>query len=232
MIAAIFDLDGTLYTGHILEGIRQHHHLHRVQRLPLYVYMATHFPLWIPWRLGWLSDQTIRDLMARNLGWTVRGWTPQRARAAFEWIAREYVLPRVREDVLARVREHQDAGDRVILVSGTPTPLLAAIGREMGIPETVGTPLGVKQGRYTGVSELPVCQGIGKVIRVEAHLRGDTAIRWDESFAYADSHTDLPLLERVGHPVTVYPDPRLAAYARAGGWEVLGVETDPTRRTR
>jgi len=232
MIAAIFDLDGTLYTGHILNGIRLYHRVHRVQQWRIRAYTITHFPLWIPWRLRLLSEETLRERMARNLGWVVRGWALDRARAAFEWIAHEYVMPRVRADVLARVREHQDAGHRVILVSGTPAPLLAAIGEAMNISETVGTPLVVQKGRYTGAAELPVCQGTGKVIRVEAHLRGDPTIRWDASFAYADSHTDLPLLERVGHPVAVYPDPRLATHARARGWEILGVETDPARRTR
>jgi HAD superfamily hydrolase (TIGR01490 family) len=177
-----------------------------------------------------MSDETIRDLMARNLGWTVRGWTPQRARQAFEWIAEHYVMPRVRADVLARVREHQSAGHRVILVSGTLSPLLAAIGRELGIEETVGTPLIVRNGRYTGVADLPVCQGAGKVVRVEAHLRGDPTIRWDASFAYADSHTDLPLLERAGHPVAVYPDVPLAEQARQRRWEILGKITPVENR--
>nr|NIU61734.1 HAD-IB family hydrolase [Stutzerimonas stutzeri] len=33
---------------------------------------------------------------------------------------------------------------------------------------------------------------------------------------------DIPLLERVGHPVAVYPDDGLAAHARSQGWEIVG----------
>jgi len=231
-MAAIFDLDGTLYTGHILRGITQHHRQHRVKRLFLYAYMVSHMAVWPFWRLGLLSEAAFRELWARDVGWTVRGWTPDEAAVAFRWIAENYVMPLVRVDVLARAREHQARGHRTILVSGTPTPLLAEIGQQLGIVETVGTPLVVRNDRYTGASELPVCQGTGKVIRVEEYLRGDAALRWDESFAYADSYTDLPLLERVGHPVAVYPDALLAAHARGRGWEVLGVETNPARRER
>ena len=93
MIAAIFDLDGTLYTGHIARGIARHHRTHRVKRLPLYVYMAVHMPLWLLRRAGLVSDKTMRELWIRNMGWTVRGWTPQEATLAFAWIAEQYVQP-------------------------------------------------------------------------------------------------------------------------------------------
>lgn len=221
-LAAIFDLDGTLYTGHIVKGIVRHHRTQRVKRLPLYVFLATRMVLWPPWRLGLMSEATVRELWTRHLGWTVRGWTPQEAAAAFAWIAEQYVQPLVRPDVLARLRDHQAVGHRVILVSGTLAPLLAEIGFRLGVEETVGTPLVLRAGRYTGACELPVCQGAGKVLRLEAHLGGDDHINWSQSYAYADSYTDLPLLERVGQPVAVYPDDQLAAHAQNRGWEIMG----------
>ncbi len=221
MIAAIFDLDGTLYTGHIVKGIARHHRVHQVKRLPLYFYMATHMALWPLRRLGLLSEKLVREIWVRHLGWTIRGWTDQEAAAAFTWIAEQYVQPLVRAEMMERVRDHQAAGHRVILVSGTPAPLLAEIGRHLGIEETVGTPLILRAGRYTGVCELPACQGVGKVSRSKAHL-GDDSISWSGSYAYADSYTDLPLLEQVGHPVAVYPDDELAAHAQDRGWEIIG----------
>ena len=220
MIAAVFDLDGTLYTGHIVRGITYHHRTHRVKRLALYFYMATHMSLWPLWKLGLLPELKARGLWIRHIGWTVRGWTRQEATAAFAWIAEQYVQPLVRPDVMERVRDHQAAGHRAILVSGTPVLLLAEIGRQLGIEETVGTPLVLRSGRYTGACELPVCQGPGKVSRLEAHVGGDS-IAWSESYAYADSYTDLPLLERAGHAVAVYPDDELAAHARSRGWEIM-----------
>lgn len=221
MIAAIFDLDGTLYTGHIGRGIARHHRTHRVKRALLAFYMFSHMPVWWLQRAGLVSDGAMRELWARHMGWTVRGWTPQEAGAAFAWIAEQYVQPLVRPDVMARVQGHQAAGHRVIMVSGTLAPLLAAIGRQLGIKETVGTPLLLQAGRYSGASELPVCQGVNKALRLEAYLGNHQAIRWSQSYAYADSGIDIPLLERVGRPVAVYPDPQLAAYAQEQGWEII-----------
>ncbi len=41
-----------------------------------------------------------------------------------------------------------------------------------------------------------------------------------EGVAYADSTSDLPMLEAVGFPVAVNPETRLAALARKRGWLV------------
>ncbi|MFM7253892.1 MAG: HAD family hydrolase, partial [Ilumatobacteraceae bacterium] len=45
-------------------------------------------------------------------------------------------------------------------------------------------------------------------------------LRLEESIAYADSSSDLPMLEAVGFPVAVNPETRLAAIARKRGWLV------------
>ena len=53
-----------------------------------------------------------------------------------------------------------------------------------------------------------------------------------ESIAYADSASDLPMLEAVGFPVAVNPETRLAAIARKRGWLVEDFQKSPgtTRR--
>jgi len=229
-IAAIFDLDGTLYTGHITKGIALHHQQHRVKRLLLYFYLATHVPFWFLKRAGIASEATLRRLWVSHLGWTVRGWTPSEAAVAFTWISEQYVQPRLRLDVVERLRDHQARGHRVILVSGTFSPLLAEVGRHLGVREILGTPLLLRDGRYTGACELPVCQGPGKVSRLETYLHSGDDVDWSGSYAYADSYTDLPLLERVGHPVATYPDSRLASHALEHEWEILGEELSSVGR--
>ena len=220
-IAAIFDLDGTLYTGHVTLGIAQHHRTNRVNLRQLYTYLAIHMPIWWIQRLGLITETTSRSIWTRNLGWTIRGSTIEEAGKAFAWIAEQYVLPKVRSDVINRLRDHQVAGHTVILVSGTFSPLLHEIGQRLGVADTVGTPMIVKAGQYTGACELPVCQGAHKVTRLERYLDGRADILWSDSYAYADSYSDLPLLARVGHPVAVYPDNRLSSHALRCGWEII-----------
>ena len=221
MILAIFDLDGTLYTGHIGRGIANHHQAHRTKRFLLYLYLSTHYPLWVLQKVGLVSDAIGRSIWARDMGWLFRGWTPSEADDASRWITQHYVLPKLRPNVIERLKDHQQSGDRVLLLSGTPTPLLAAIGHQLGVEEVVGTPLLTRNGRYTGRSERPTCQGMNKVLRLEQYLRETDSINWSESWAYADSYSDLPVLERAGRPVAVYPDPELAAHAIEHKWEII-----------
>ena len=53
-----------------------------------------------------------------------------------------------------------------------------------------------------------------------------------DSFAYSDSITDLPMLEAVGHPVAVNPDRELRAIAAERDWQTLEFEREVTIRTR
>jgi len=222
MILAIFDLDGTLYTGHIGIGIAEHHQTNRTKRSLLYLYLSTHYPLWGLQKIGLISETTNHSLWARDMGWLYRGWTPSEADAASRWITQHYVIPRLRSHVMERLKNHQQAGDRVLLLSGTPYPLLAAIGRQLGVEEAIGTPLITRNGRFTGASEPPVCQGRNKLLRLEQHLGKDlVSVNWSKSWSYADRYSDLPVLKRVGNPVAVSPDPELTVHAKEHDWGII-----------
>lgn len=228
---AVFDLDGTLYDGNIITGYILHHRKHKVNRLPLYAYFASHSILIPLWKLGLLSEMTTRELWARDLSWATFGMSEQSGYRCFEWIASNYVLPLIRQDVYELVDKRSKDGCQVILVSGTPTPLLEIIANKLGFREFVGTPLRVANGKYTGKVERPTAQGKGKVERLKQHL-GDkiTEVDWASSFAYADSITDEPLLSLFGNPIAVYPDPKLADIANRLGWKIFGEIRDPQKR--
>jgi phosphoserine phosphatase len=76
-----------------------------------------------------------------------------------------------------------------------------------------------ERGCFTGRAVQPLCLGEGKVTRArvlaEAH-----GFRFEDATFYSDSISDLPLLERVGEPVAVNPDPRLRRVAERRGWRI------------
>jgi len=220
-VAALFDLDGTLYTGHLWGGIAQERREHRKGRAQFRTFLTVHMSLYPLWRLGLIPESFYREMWTRHLGWTVRGWTEEEARRSFDWIAENYVLPLVRHDVMERVQAHKSQGHRVVMVSATPTQMLQQIGKNLGIDEVVGTPLVVKDGRHTGQSEQPTCLGEGKLVRARAYL-GDGSVDWEASYAIRRQSRGRTLLEAVGHPVAVHPDEKLADYAQSHGWEIIG----------
>ena len=63
----------------------------------------------------------------------------------------------------------------------------------------------------------------GKIARVDAWLaaQGRAPGDFPQSSFSSDSRNDLPLLERVTHPVAVDADARLSTIARRRGWEML-----------
>ncbi len=75
-------------------------------------------------------------------------------------------------------------------------------------------------GALTGLFELPLCHGEGKVIRAK-RWAADNGVDLRKSWFYSDSYSDVPMLAAVGEPRVVNPDPRLAVHARRRGWPVL-----------
>jgi HAD superfamily hydrolase (TIGR01490 family) len=218
-IAAFFDVDGTLYTAHMWRGLMQyaasHGHANQVR-----FYYSALMPLYGLRKLHLIGEETFRKPWVSNLGWMLRGWKASEGQAAFRWIAEEYIRPTAREDMIACLREHVAAKHVVVLVSAMLKPALEILGQSLEATGCVGTEIETRDGYFTGRVLPPVCMGIEKDRLTRKFLaeRG-LKVDLDASFAYADSISDQPLLEMVGRPVAVYPDPQLAALARARGWE-------------
>jgi len=222
MIAAFFDLDGTLSTVHIWQALARHNRETRTKRLALWRYLVAHYPMFLFYKMRLISRDEAYTSWARDMAWLIGGLTLARAQTTFDWVTDRQVVPALRADVLALLRQHQAQGHRVVLVSGTFQPLLETIGARFGVSECVGTQLQVRDGRYTGRTVAPVCLGRGKVARLQLYLAERGAdIDLPASFAYGDGEWDIPVLETVGHPVAVYPEPGLLAQARRRGWRVF-----------
>lgn len=135
------------------------------------------------------------------------------------------IRPAMRAPARALVRRHLDAGDLCAVVTATNSFVTAPIAREFGVPHLVATEPERVAGRFTGrVAGVP-CFKDGKIARVESWLAGEGRRLQDfaQSTFYSDSHNDLPLLERVTHPVAVDPDKVLAAEAGRRGWPVISL---------
>jgi HAD superfamily hydrolase (TIGR01490 family) len=133
---------------------------------------------------------------------------------------RSHVLPHVADEGRRAVERHRDAGDLVAIVTGATPYVARPLGRELGIAHVVSSELEVDaRGVFTGKSIDPLCYGEGKVTRAEKLAR-EHGFELSKAVFYTDSLTDLPLLERVGEPIAVNPDPRLKRLARKRGWRI------------
>ena len=117
----------------------------------------------------------------------------------------------------ARVRQHRALGHRTLLITGA-LDLVVEPMRPL-FDDIVCARLGEDRGTFTGrLEELPpIGEARALVLADYAEAEG---LRLEESMAYADSASDLPMLEAVGFPVAVNPEAKLAAIARRRGWHV------------
>ena len=139
-----------------------------------------------------------------------------------EEFMRTRILPSITSAALALVASHRDAGHECMIITATNAFVTAPIAREFGVPTLIATEIEESDGRFTGRPRgLPSFRE-GKVRRLEEWLaaRGGWPAM-SESWFYSDSANDLPLLDRVDHPVAVDPDARLLAIAKERDWPLL-----------
>lgn len=136
----------------------------------------------------------------------------------------EVMQPALRPEARALVEQHRAAGDLIALVTATNEFVTAPIAAAFGIEHLIAVQLQRDAaGRYTGAIRGVPSFREGKITRVEDWLRGLGA-QWRDfervSF-YSDSTNDLPLLERVSHPVATNASAALARIASERGWPQL-----------
>lgn len=222
MRSAFFDVDGTLTSERTWKGLLSYFQAHHLRRATHTIFLATHYPLYIMHRMGLVSASGFRSPWAAHLAWYVRGYSVEQAQEVWAWAVNRFLSQYWRTDTRALLDEHRRLGDLVMLVSSGPQPMLEYIAQVLGAQHAVGTRFEVRGGRYTGRALPPVIIDQAKASAPQAYLQ-EAGLQVDlgASFAYADSTTDLGLLEMVGNPVAVYPEEGLRAIAVQRGWRIF-----------
>jgi HAD superfamily hydrolase (TIGR01490 family) len=130
------------------------------------------------------------------------------------------VIPNLYPEVLALAHAHQDAGRPIYICTAASQEMAEMMALVLGFDGSIGSRSEILDGIYTGRPGGPFAYGAGKATLI-AELAAADGISLDESYAYSDSASDLPMLRAVGHPVAVNPDAELARIAAVEGWPVL-----------
>ena len=216
--AAFFDLDRTLMAGssayHFGRAMYQAGQMTRRQ-------IARAALDQIRFRLEGATDAAVNVLLERVLEGIKGRRVVDLRRLTPDVLAG--ILPRVYPQMLAVVREHQDAGRPAYIATAASQPAAEILAQALVMDGAIGTKWEVLDGVYTGRLDGAFAYGEGKAARLR-EFAAEHAIELADSWAYSDSASDLPMLEAVGHPVAVNPDSQLAEVAKREGWEVLRFE--------
>ena len=149
----------------------------------------------------------------------LRGFSPEQMRELVAEALEPVLRPLVYEEPLRLVERHRERGEPTYIVSAALQEVVEAMATDLGFDGALGTVCEVEDGVYTGRGVRSL-HGEHKALAVR-ELAGERGYDLAESTAYSDSHTDLPFLEAVGHPIAVNPDRALRRVAAARDWPVL-----------
>ncbi len=171
------------------------------------------------WFARYVAGSLDADAIARTLAAPMAGRDAARFVASVEaWSEAElvrHIAPRAAEVV----RAHLDRGDVCAVLTSSTAYAAMPIARALGIEHVLGSRLAISDGRLTGALDGPFCYGAAKVTVAQAWAAAH-GVDIAASAFFTDSVTDLPMLEAVGAPVVVNPDPRLRWTAWRRGWPV------------
>ncbi len=216
MALAIFDLDNTLLNGDsdYLWG----RFLAEQGRVDGEAYERENHRFYEEYKSGQLD---IREFLAFSLR-PLSEIPPSQLNELHRRFMAQEIRPRITPAARALLDKHRARDDFLLIITATNRFITEPIAGELGVDDLLATDPEQVDGRYTGqVSGIP-CFREGKVQRLEQWLK-QTGLNLADSWFYSDSHNDLPLLERVPHPVAVDPDETLADHASARGWPILSL---------
>lgn len=220
--AAFFDLDGTLIPG------------------------SANIPFAkAAFRQGFISTSDLFKDLRNGLSFLLKGATDERSaqvrdrilhavkghRAADVEALGEHFIEELVASIKPAMRDvlgrHGAAGEDRIVISASPTEIVSRVAQAAGLETGVGTTAARDaNGVYTGELAGPFCYAQGKVEVMQA-LAAERGYDLGECFAYSDSASDLPMLEAVGHPVAVNPEPELREIAAVRGWPIVETSSVP-----
>jgi HAD superfamily hydrolase (TIGR01490 family) len=210
---AVFDLENTLMASNVVDTFAwlASRHLPVAERVSFVAELIKDGP-----KLLALDRQDRGDFL-RSFYLRYKGAPVDQIRADAWELFSEQLLLRSYPEGIARVREHRRLGHRTLLITGALDLVIAPLAPLFD--DVICARLGEKDGRLTGrMEELPpIGEARANVLEDYAQSHG---IRLAETVAYADSASDLALLEAVGFPVAVNPEARLSLIARRRGWLV------------
>ncbi|MDR3390472.1 MAG: HAD-IB family hydrolase [Sulfuriferula sp.] len=219
MKLVLFDLDNTLLAGDsdyawgqflIEQGI--------VDRA---LYEAKNQEFYRQYKAGTLNIHEFLDFQLRPLAQHTRSQLD----AWHDAFMQQKIQPMITPAALELVNRTLDEAALVAIVTATNSFVTAPIARAFGIPHLIATEPEQIDGEFTGkVSGTPSFRE-GKITRLNEWLASQhkQLADFDESWFYSDSLNDLPLLERVTHPVAVDADPTLQSHAQARGWPSISL---------
>ena len=219
---AIFDLDGTIMSTNVVEQYLWA----RLPQLPAAARLAEVAAV-IRKLPGYLrAERRDRGSFLRAVYRRYRGLDLAELEHRVDTTMAPHLLSRVSPEALKRIEQHRAAGHTTILITGVIRPFTRPLRELFDVIVSAELEVG-PDGRCTGFLTSPPLVGESRAAWLK-HYAALHGVDLTRSYAYADSHPDLPMLASVGHAVAVSPDVALMRAAGRNQWSVVEWKIAPS----
>lgn len=217
---AFYDLDGTLVSSNIV--IRYAFYLKKLPSKARALLKFSKLLVNLPFLVGlnFHSRRLFNEMFYREYRGMKKEWLLDLAQPLFDEVVRPSVYP----SAMALVEADRTQGFLPVLVTGELDFALGPVVRYFAFHDLISNSLVFNDGTATGKVVPPLIAEGEKVTAMKKlchQYRADAA----QCKAYADSFSDVPMLEAVGRPATVHPDRRLRRVAAQRGWPIIDLRT-------
>lgn len=218
--AAFFDVDGTLIRGATSGQLARELYRQGFISWRDITFALRHSFFYLLFGESKLRVELIKDRALQVMA----GHSEEEIKAIGEKVYQEVYQHKIFAGTLRLLRAHLQAGHQVWLVTATPHQIANVLVANLGATGALCTTVELADGMLTGRLIGPVMHGKGKAVGVK-NLALAQSLDLSYCYAYGDSDNDLDILNSVGHPHAINPEPRLRIFATARSWPILDLRT-------
>jgi len=214
-VAAFFDVDGTIVEATVVHYYAFYATL-GFSRLKRILWTAAFLPkVAFYLLLDKLSRSTFNRVFYRNYG----GMNAQILRDHSVDHFQQIMKPRLYMDALTRISQHRSRGVRVVLVTGSLDFIIEPLAASVEADDIIAVHMDDVDGHLSGtLTSEPI--GDREKARIIREYAERNHIDLAASYGYADSSSDMPMLDAVGHATVVNPKSKLRRVAADRGWQI------------
>lgn len=223
MKLAIFDFDGTLFPKDTLPFLLKQWKVNKYSKVKfLNIYLPL-IPLYIKYKMGLkskLSTEQMKLIAFQKFHGIFKGMT-EREITEYMTTCSDAIIKLLNSEIVSEIEKVHKACFHTVILSGSYSLILNKVTEHLHMDTAIGTEIHFDDSGLIDISkQLNIACGIAKVERLQEHFKHEE-IDWSGSCAYADSYSDIQVLQSVGEPIAVNPDSQLKAIAIQKNWRII-----------
>ena len=209
---AFFDVDHTIVKGNTGKILALHAYKNGI--FSMKNMLKGLFLSWI-FKIGIVGPEKMINIMA---GW-LKGISEDKINALISKIFKDFKENHIRKMAVREVELHNKKNGRTVILSSAISNICAPIKEYLKMHDMICTDIEVVDGIFSGLPKSKFCYKEEKLFQAIKYCK-QHGFSLADAYFYSDSTEDISLLEKVGNPVCVSPEPALVKIAQQKKWPV------------